>query len=105
DWSNRMVRMYMFGVTREVELDADRASRDFMNYLRRVIAERRRAPKEDLLTHMLTTEVDGQRLSEEEVVSTAILLLNAGHEATVHTTGNAVKTILESGLDPAALFA
>ena len=38
-------------------------------------------------------------------MSTAILLLNAGHEATVHTTGNGVKSILESGLDPATLFA
>jgi unspecific monooxygenase len=105
NWSNRMVRMYMFGVTREAELDANRASEDFMAYLREVIAERRRTPKEDLLTHMLTAQIDGQRLSEEEVVSTAILLLNAGHEATVHTTGNGVKTILESGLDRVRLFA
>ena len=106
NWSNRMVRMYMFGVTPEVERDANQASIDFMAYLREVIAERRRAPKEDLLTHMLTADpVDGQKLSEDEVISTAILLLNAGHEATVHTTGNAVKTILESGLDPAQLFA
>jgi cytochrome P450 len=105
NWSNRMVQMYMYGVTHEVELDANQASEDFMAYLRGVIAERRAAPKEDLLTHMLTAEVDGQKLTEEEVVSTAILLLNAGHEATVHTTGNAVKTILESGRDPNALFA
>lgn len=105
-WSNRMVQMYMYGVTHETELDANAASEDFMAYLRGVIAERRQAPKEDLLSHMLTADpVDGQKLSEDEVVSTSILLLNAGHEATVHTTGNAVKTILESGLDPAALFA
>jgi unspecific monooxygenase len=106
NWSNRMVQMYMYGVTRDTELDANQASEDFMDYLRDVIAERRRAPREDLLTHMLTADpLDGQKLSEDEVVSTAILLLNAGHEATVHTTGNAVKTILESGLDPARLFA
>ena len=105
NWSNRMVQMYMYGVTRETELDANQASLDFVAYLREVIAERRRTPKEDLLTHMLTSEVDGQKLSENEVVSTAILLLNAGHEATVHTTGNAVKTIIESGLDPKTLFA
>ena len=105
NWSNRMVQMYMFGVTRETELDANQASEDFMAYLREVIAERRRQPKEDLLTHMLTADpVDGQKLTEDEVVSTAILLLNAGHEATVHTTGNGVKTILESGLDPRTLF-
>jgi cytochrome P450 len=106
DWSNRMVRMYMYGVTHDTELDANQASVDFMDYLRGVIADRRRAPKQDLLTHMLTADpLDGQKLSEDEVISTAILLLNAGHEATVHTTGNAVRTILESGLDPNALFA
>jgi unspecific monooxygenase len=106
NWSNRMVRMYMYGVTHETERDANQASIDFMDYLRSVIAERRRAPKEDLLTHMLTADpVDGQKLSEDEVISTAILLLNAGHEATVHTAGNATKTIIESGLDPEALFA
>lgn len=106
DWSNRMVRMYMFGVTEAVEHDANQASLDFMAYLRTVIAERRRQPREDLLTHMLTADpVDGQKLTEDEVISTAILLLNAGHEATVHTTGNGVKAILESRLDPKTLFA
>jgi cytochrome P450 len=103
-WSNRMVAMYMFGVTREVELDANAAAAEFTDYLRGVIAERRKQPREDLLTHMITAEQNGERLSDEEVLSTAILLLNAGHEATVHTTGNGVKSILESGLDPATLF-
>ncbi|HEV2514001.1 MAG TPA: cytochrome P450 [Devosia sp.] len=105
DWSNRMVAMYMYGVTYETELDANQASIEFMDYVREMIAERRRQPREDLLTHMLTTEVDGEKLTEDEVISTTILLLNAGHEATVHTTGNGVKAILESGLDPKALFA
>lgn len=105
DWSNRMVAMYMYGVTYETELDANQASIEFMDYIRSVIAERRAQPREDLLTHMLTAEVDGEKLTDEEVISTAILLLNAGHEATVHTTGNGVKAILESGLAPEALFA
>lgn len=104
-WSNRMVAMYMFGVSHETELDANQASADFMDYLRAIIAERRKQPREDLLSHMLTSDRDGDRLSDEEVMSTAILLLNAGHEATVHTTGNGVKTILECGIDPASLFA
>jgi cytochrome P450 len=103
-WSNRIVQMYMHGVTEAVEHDANAAARDFMAYLRPVIAERRASPKADLLSHMLTARED-DRLSDDEVISTTILLLNAGHEATVHTTGNAVKTILESGLDPQALFA
>lgn len=104
-WSNRMVAMYMFGVTLETELDANAAAAEFTDYLRGVIAERRRAPREDLLTHMLTAEQGAEKLSVEEVMSTTILLLNAGHEATVHTTGNGIKAILESGIDPQSLFA
>ncbi|MDR3470958.1 MAG: cytochrome P450 [Devosia sp.] len=103
-WSNRMVQMYMYEVTEATERDADAAAAEFMDYMRRLIAERRAKPTEDLLTHMLSAGEDGQKLTEDEVISTAILLLNAGHEATVHTTGNAVKTILESGLDPKILF-
>jgi cytochrome P450 len=104
-WSNRMVQMYMFGVSHDTELDADAAAAEFTGYLREAIAARRQSPREDLLSYMLTADRDGDVLSEDEVMSTAILLLNAGHEATVHTTGNGVKAILESGLDPAALFA
>jgi unspecific monooxygenase len=104
DWSNRMVAMYMYGVSYETELDANQASIEFMAYIREMIAARRANPREDLLTHMLTAEIDGEKLTEDEVISTTILLLNAGHEATVHTTGNAVKAILDSGLDPATLF-
>lgn len=103
-WSNRMVAMYMFGVSEATEHDANAAALAFTDYLKAVIAERRKAPKSDLLSHMLTAEIDGEKLSEGEVISTAILLLNAGHEATVHTTGNGIKAILESGLDPKKLF-
>lgn len=104
-WSNRMVRMYMFGVDDAVVADADEAAAEFSAYIVEVLAERRREPRGDLLTHMLTAEVEGERLSEPEIVATAILLLNAGHEATVHTTGNAVKALLDSGLGPATVFA
>ena len=53
---------------------------------------------------MISTEAKGEHLSDEELISSTILLLNAGHEATVHQTGNAVKTILENGFDPKTLF-
>ncbi|MDB5612883.1 MAG: cytochrome [Devosia sp.] len=104
-WSNRMVAMYMFGVSEETELDADQASQAFMDFVGEAIRERRKQPREDLLSHMLTSDRGGDVLSDEEVMSTAILLLNAGHEATVHTTGNGVKSILQSGIDPVMLFA
>lgn len=103
-WSHAYVRMYMFGRTREDEIAADRAAAEFADYVRGVIAERRAEPRDDLLTHMIHTEHRGQLLTEDELISTTIVLLNAGHEATVHQIGNAVRVILDSGLAPASLF-
>ena len=103
-WSHAYVRMYMFGRTREQEEEAERAAKEFSDYVKTVITERRATPRDDLLTHMIHTEHKGQYLTEEELVSTTIVLLNAGHEATVHQIGNSVRTILDSGCDPAELF-
>ena len=103
-WSHAYVRMYMFGRTREQEDEAERAAKEFSDYVRTVIAERRAEPRDDLLTHMIHTEHKGQYLTEEELISTTIVLLNAGHEATVHQIGNSVRTILDSGAYPAELF-
>lgn len=103
-WSHAYVRMYMFARTREDEYAADQAAKEFADYVKSVIRERRANPRDDLLTHMITTEHKGQYLTEDELVSTTIVLLNAGHEATVHQIGNSVRVILDSGYDPAALF-
>ncbi len=105
DWSHRMVRMYMFHKTEATEQDANEAARDFAACLREIIAERRAAPRDDLLSHMIVTERDGERLTDGELISTSVLLLNAGHEATVHQTGNTVKTLLELDLPALELFA
>jgi cytochrome P450 len=105
DWSHRMVAMYQFGRSEATERDAVAASEAFAGFMRDCLAERRRRPGEDILSLLLEAEAAGDRLSEDELVSNAILLLNAGHEATVHAIGNAVACILQNGLDPAALFA
>jgi unspecific monooxygenase len=105
DWSHRMVAMYMHGRTRETEDTANRAARDFAAFLRGYVAERRRKPGDDLLSLLIAAQDNGQKLSEDELVSSAILLLNAGHEATVHQTGNAVRSILAQGGDPRRFFA
>ena len=105
DWSHRMVRMYMLQRTEADEHDADAAARDFSACLSAIIAERRATPRDDLLSHMILTERNGDQISDAELISTSILLLNAGHEATVHQIGNAVKTILEREMDCKALFA
>jgi cytochrome P450 len=104
-WSHDMVAMYQFGRTRAVEDAAVAAAIAFVAMLREIVAERRRQPADDLLTHLITAEQGGERLSEDEVIGTAILLLNAGHEATVHTLGNAVAGLLGRGDDATALFA
>ncbi len=103
-WSHDYVGMYMFKRTRADEEAADRSAKEFADYVREVIAERRAEPRDDLLSHMIHTEHKGQFLTEDELISTTIVLLNAGHEATVHQIGNSVRVILESGIDPATLF-
>ncbi|SCX01516.1 cytochrome P450 [Agrobacterium rosae] len=103
-WSHAYVGMYMFKRTCDDELAADIAAKEFADYVRSVIAERRAEPKDDLLSHMIHTEHKGQYLTDDELISTTIVLLNAGHEATVHQIGNSVRVILESGSDPALLF-
>ncbi|KPF56130.1 cytochrome P450 [Rhizobium sp. AAP116] len=103
-WSHDYVGMYMFKRTRADEEAADRSAKEFADYVRTVIAERRANPSDDLLSHMIHTEHKGQFLTEDELISTTIVLLNAGHEATVHQIGNSVRVILDSGIDPSTLF-
>ncbi len=103
-WSNRMVSMYMHGSTRETQLDANAAARDFTLFLREYVAKRRQSPGEDLLSLLIAAQEGNQKLTEPELIASTILLLNAGHEATVHQTGNAVRTILAQGDDPRRFF-
>ncbi|WP_227269473.1 cytochrome P450 [Roseobacter weihaiensis] len=102
-WSNTMVAMYQAGRTRAIEEAADAAAAAFTAFLSDYIEARRTDPQDDLITELIAAEENGRKLSREEMIGTCILLLNAGHEATVHTLGNAVKTLLEQGTAPAAL--
>ena len=95
DWSHRMVAMYQFGVDREVEERAAEAARAFADFVRSFARARRGDLGDDLISQLLIAESDGGRLSEDELVATVILLLNAGHEATVQAIGNGVKTMLD----------
>jgi cytochrome P450 len=95
DWSSAMVAMYQAGRTGQVEARAMAAATDFADFLRGYIDERRSHPGEDLITQLIAVEEEGEKLTTDELISTCILLLNAGHEATVHAMGNAVKLLLE----------
>ncbi|MEL6570290.1 MAG: cytochrome P450 [Pseudomonadota bacterium] len=96
-WSNAMVAMYQANRTRAVEHTASEAALAFAAYLKEVIATKRRAPEDDLISTLIAASSDQAKLSDDEMITTCILLLNAGHEATVHTLGNATKTLLETG--------
>ena len=102
-WSNTMVAMYQAGRTRATEEAADRAAAEFTDFLKAYITARRTDPRDDLITELIAAEQDGKRLSTEEMIGTCVLLLNAGHEATVHTLGNGVKLLLENNIDQSAL--
>lgn len=102
-WSNAMVGMYMANRSRAAEDRAIAATEDFVAFLRGYIADRRADPRDDLITHLIAAESEGDRLTTDELISTCILLLNAGHEATVHTIGNGVKTLLETKTPATAL--
>ena len=94
DWSHAMVKMYELDTTEEQAVAANRAAAAFRDYVLELIAERRRPPREDLVTALVEARVDGGRLSEAEIVSTVVVLLNAGHEATVNTLGNGIRALI-----------
>jgi len=93
-WSHAMVRVYTLTQTKEDEINANQAASDFTALLLDLIKARRQSPKDDLLSHLVHIKPDG--LSDEEIISTAVLLLNAGHEATVHQIGNAINCLLKT---------
>lgn len=104
-WSHDIVAMYQARRDEAVERRAARAAAEFSAYVRGLLAERRTAPAGDLLTALLDSEAGGDRLSEDELVSTAMLFLIAGHEATVHGIGNGVQALLTHAIDATAAFA
>jgi cytochrome P450 len=89
-WSAAIVAMYELSHDEGVAREAVRASAEFRAYLLELAEARRDAPGEDLVSGLV--EVG---LSEDEMVATCVLLLNAGHEATVNALGNGMRALLE----------
>ncbi|MGW7816953.1 cytochrome P450 [Streptomyces puniciscabiei] len=88
-WSAAICGMYELNPSEETAARAVRASVEFSEYLRTLIAARRKEPGEDLISGLIAAhDEDDDRLTEQEMISTAVLLLNAGHEATVNATVN-----------------
>ena len=84
---------------------AQQARLEFADYFRELIAARRRRPADDLLSELIRAEDEGQRLSEQELIATCVLLLVAGHETTVGLISNAILALLRHPGQLAALRA
>ncbi|HSS80353.1 MAG TPA: cytochrome P450 [Gaiellaceae bacterium] len=89
DWSHAMVKMYELDTTDRQAEAATLAAAEFRDYVVSLAEQRRREPRDDLVTRLVETG-----LTDPELVSTIVVLLNAGHEATVNTLGNGVLALL-----------
>lgn len=96
DWSQAIVRMYEPAPSEATTAAAVSAASEFAGLVRELIAERRRTPADDLISDLAATD-----LSEDEQVAAVVLLLNAGHEASVNVFGNGLVALLRRGLVPA----
>lgn len=94
-WSHDMVAMYQARRDRTIEDKAVAATLAFSSWMRDLIRERRGTGGDSLLMELIRAESEQGKLSEDELVTTAILMLNAGHEATVHALGNGIKALVE----------
>ncbi|MFE5616868.1 cytochrome P450 [Streptomyces sp. NPDC056470] len=100
-WSSDICGMFELNPSEETARRAVQASLEFSAYLRELIERRRKEPGDDLISSLIAVE----ELTEQEMVSTCVLLLNAGHEATVNTTVNGWWTLLRHPEQLAALRA
>lgn len=104
-WSTDMTRGLDPSATPEDLVLVSRAVDALDGYMAGVIEERRRAPREDLLSDLLRAHESGDKLSMEELLATARLILTAGHETTVNLIGNGVLALLRNDAERAALAA
>ena len=102
-WSHDIVAMYQANRDLDKEIQAGKASAEFTEFMVSLINHRKTSSGEDLISGLLASEIDGENLSMDEMVSTCILLLNAGHEATAFALGNGINAIIDEGLDVAKL--
>ena len=95
DWSHAIVKMYELSTTDDVRASANTAAAEYIDYTKALIAQKRRNPDGLLVSELVRVEDEGDSLTDDEIVSTTMVLLEAGHEATVNTLGNGMRAILQ----------
>jgi len=94
DWSHKIVKMYDFEVTEENANNAEEAAKQFIEYTQNLLNKRREEPQDDMISRLSQVSEDNNYLTDDQIICTVILLLNAGHEATVNTLGNGLHALL-----------
>jgi len=92
-WSHAIVKMYELHTALAQQQEAERAAGEFIDYVRALIGARRQHPQPDLISQLIQVADHRDRLTDDEIVCTVIVLLNAGHEATVNTLGNGMRAL------------
>jgi len=90
-WSNAIVKMYEYNLPEPQRIAAEQAATEFVAYLRDLSAT---PAAGSLISDLVTVRDSDDRLNQDELVATAVLLLMAGHEATVNVIGNGVLALL-----------
>ena len=89
-WSQAIVKMYEVDPSRENQIAAQTAGREFAEYVHGLMQVRKVEPGADLISDLAQVEESGEKLSTQELIATCVLLLNAGHEASVNGFGNGI---------------
>ena len=93
-WSHAIVKMYDLKVSDENANEAEAAAKDFYIYMSDLIDEKNNNPQNDMISRLSQVSENNQQLTKDQIICTVILLLNAGHEATVNTIGNSIVALL-----------
>ena len=94
-WSQAIVKMYEVNPSLEAQAAAKKAAGEFADYVQKLADERKIKPGTDLISDLVRVEEQGEKLNAHELVATCVLLLNAGHEASVNGFGNGMVALLE----------
>ena len=96
DWTTALARSLDPVITPEIVQTADKATEDLIAYFTTLVAERRDSPQADLLSGLIAAEEEGDKLDEDELLATAILLFAAGHETTMNLIGNGMLALFRN---------
>ena len=97
-WSHAIVKMYDLKVSNENANEAEAAAKDFYIYMSDLIDEKNNNPQNDMISRLSQVSENNQQLTKDQIICTVILLLNAGHEATVNTIGNSIVALLMNNI-------